>query len=245
MSSIFRLLTYNIHSCIGTDRRLDPARIAEVVAATEADIVCLQEVDVGRNRTSGIDQADVIAGYLTMQSHFHSALNVAEERYGDALLTRFPTRIVQQGMLPSRGEQRGALLVEVSIGKISVNVCVTHFGLRAGERAEQARALLGVEWLGPLLEADAPIVVAADLNAVPNSKAFKLLTARLADATKANLKSDSLSRSKPTFPSRFPFLRLDHVLISGGLNILEARVIDTPLARRASDHLPLLVTMQI
>ena len=58
--------TYNVHRCLGTDRRLDVGRIAEVIAAEEPDIVALQEVDVGRARTGGVDQAHRIAERLGM-----------------------------------------------------------------------------------------------------------------------------------------------------------------------------------
>lgn len=51
-----KILTYNVHSCIGGDRKLDPGRIASVIAEAEADIVALQEVDVLRRRTGGVDQ---------------------------------------------------------------------------------------------------------------------------------------------------------------------------------------------
>jgi endonuclease/exonuclease/phosphatase family metal-dependent hydrolase len=40
------LVTYNIRRCLGTDRRLSPERIAEVMADCDADIVALQEIDV-------------------------------------------------------------------------------------------------------------------------------------------------------------------------------------------------------
>ena len=52
-----RLLTYNVHRCVGVDRRLDVGRIADVIAEHEPDIVCLQELDVGRARTGLVDQA--------------------------------------------------------------------------------------------------------------------------------------------------------------------------------------------
>src|SRR6201986_4837558 len=50
-----RIMTYNIHRCVGTDGKLSPARIADVIATCEADIVALQEVDVGRSRTGYVD----------------------------------------------------------------------------------------------------------------------------------------------------------------------------------------------
>eukprot|EP01036_Dinobryon_divergens_P054167 gene54167-72393_t len=55
-----RLVTYNVHRCVGIDRRLDVERIAGVIAELEPDIVCLQELDVGRARTGGVDQARAI-----------------------------------------------------------------------------------------------------------------------------------------------------------------------------------------
>src|SRR5204863_261863 len=49
-----RILTYNVHRCVGTDRKLDVARVADVIAAQEPDIVALQELDVGRMRTDHV-----------------------------------------------------------------------------------------------------------------------------------------------------------------------------------------------
>ena len=104
-----KILSYNVHSCVGTDRKLDPARVADVIAALEPDVIGLQEVDVGRSRTGGIDQAQVLASLLRMDYHFHPALTLEEERYGDAILTTLPARMVKADVLPSHGEQRGAL----------------------------------------------------------------------------------------------------------------------------------------
>jgi endonuclease/exonuclease/phosphatase family metal-dependent hydrolase len=104
-------MTYNVHRCVGADGRADPRRIAEVIAACQPDMVALQELDVGRLRTGGIDQAHVIAHLLGMSFHFHPALQVEDELYGDAILTALPMRLVKAGPLPgSVGfEPRGAL----------------------------------------------------------------------------------------------------------------------------------------
>lgn len=45
-------------------------------------------------------------------------------------------------------------------------------------------------------------------------------------------------KAKATFPSRLPLLRLDHVFVSRQIAVLDAGVINTATARRASDHLP-------
>jgi endonuclease/exonuclease/phosphatase family metal-dependent hydrolase len=90
-----RILTYNVHRCLGTDRRLDVARVADVIAARRPDIVALQEVDVGRARSGGVDQAQAIAERLGMAFRFHAALTVEKERYGGAILTALPERLIK------------------------------------------------------------------------------------------------------------------------------------------------------
>src|SRR5512142_1089209 len=95
-----RILTYNVHRCVGTDGALDVARIAKVIAQMRPDIVALQELDVLRARTDLVDQAHAIAEQLGMSFHFHPAFTVEEELYGDAILTACPIRVVRAGALP-------------------------------------------------------------------------------------------------------------------------------------------------
>lgn len=59
--SQLRIVTYNVHRCLGVDGKLSPGRIAEVIAETGADVVALQELDVRRARSGGVDQAEAIA----------------------------------------------------------------------------------------------------------------------------------------------------------------------------------------
>jgi endonuclease/exonuclease/phosphatase family metal-dependent hydrolase len=230
-------MTYNVHSCRGTDFRCDPGRIAEVIARQEPDIVGLQELDVGRRRTGGADQAQAIAMHLRMKSHFHPALNVAEELYGDAILTPLPSRLVKAGPLPSIGEPRGALWVKVDVGGFWLDVFNTHLGLRPRERVRQVQALLGPTWLGHPTLSGKPAVLLGDLNAGPRSAPFKLLA-----KTFREVQDTSCGRPQRTFPSLFPMLRIDHIFLRG-LEVLDTEVINQGLARRASDHLPLVATV--
>ena len=234
-----KILTYNVHSCIGTDRRLDPARVAEVIAGEEPDIIGLQELDVGRSRTGGIDQAHAIASLLKMEFHFHPALAVAEERYGDAILTALPARMVKGGGLPSAGEQRGAVWVEIETGTHRLQVFNTHLGLTARDRLRQAEALLGPQWIGSPSIATRPKILIGDFNAIAQSGAYKAIARQLRDGPRSMGR-----RPAATFPSRYPLIRIDHVFVSSDIATVEAKVVATPLARRASDHLPLLVTLE-
>ncbi|MDO3433873.1 endonuclease/exonuclease/phosphatase family protein [Rhizobium sp. CBN3] len=230
-----KLLTYNVHSCIGSDRKLDPGRIASVIAETGADIIALQEVDVGRRRTGGIDQAHVIASLLKMQAHFHPALSVAEEQYGDAIITALPTGVIKAGPLPSVGETRGALSVEIIAGDRKLLVVNTHLGLRGRERIQQMTTLLNSGWLHGTAEAPLPTVLCGDFNAIPSSATYRLVARSLRDAQLAG--GDA---PKATFPSRYPLMRLDHIFVTDDLVVRRAMVLQTRLTKVASDHLPLL-----
>lgn len=235
-----RMLTYNVHSCRGTDGRRDPARIAEVIARCAPDIAALQEVDVGRARSGGVDQAQIIAAHLRMNAHFHPALHLEEEQYGDAILTALPTRLVRAGPLPSVGEPRGAIWVAVDVGGGELQVVNTHLGLRRRERIAQAAALLGPGWLGSAECREAPTVLAGDFNAVPGSASYRALARHGRDA-----QLGAAARPRATFPSRFPVLRIDHIFAGDGIEVAGAEVRTDLLARTASDHLPLLATLGV
>jgi endonuclease/exonuclease/phosphatase family metal-dependent hydrolase len=235
-----RLLTYNVHSCRGRDGKVDPLRIAEVIAGCEADIIALQELDVGRMRTGGADQAKIIAAHLNVVSHFHPAFHLEDEQYGDAILTALPSRLVKAGPLPSIGEPRGAIWVSIDLGGVELQVINTHFGLRRRERASQAAALLGPGWLGSPRCRDAPCVLMGDFNAVPSSVVYRTLARGMRDVQMCEGE-----RARPTFPSRFPLLRLDHIFTGDGVVPLEAEIRSDLRARVASDHLPLLATVEV
>ena len=240
-----RILTYNIHSGRGADGRLDLGRIAAVIAAEAPDIVALQEVDVGRRRTDSVDQAHELARRLGMKASFQPALRVEEEQYGDAVLTALPMTRIKAGILPGyallpRLEPRGALWVSVETGAGTVQIINTHLGLVPREQHAQAKELAGPRWLGCEARRD-PLILVGDLNATRGASAYKILTAGLADATKQISRRARMA----TFPSRSPVLRIDHVLVSAGVRVIDARVPTGPQVRAASDHRPLLVEFDI
>jgi endonuclease/exonuclease/phosphatase family metal-dependent hydrolase len=238
-----RIVTYNVHRCVGTDRRLDVGRVADVLAALEPDVVALQELDVGRLRTGGVDQAHEIALRLGMACHFHAALRVEEERYGDAILTGFPERLIQVGALPGYDriralEPRGALWVEVTINGVPVQIINTHLGLVPREQQIQAHWLAGPAWLQDP-HCTGPVILLGDFNATAASVVYRTLRKRLAPASGLALKTS------PTFPSRFPLLRIDHLFVSPHIRVLDVQAPFSPLTRAASDHLPLLMDFEV
>src|SRR5687767_11053687 len=81
-----RIMTSNVHRCLGADGAISPARIAEVIVRYQPDVVALQELDVGRARTGHADQPEMIARAVQMRHEFFPAIEAAHERYGDAIL---------------------------------------------------------------------------------------------------------------------------------------------------------------
>jgi endonuclease/exonuclease/phosphatase family metal-dependent hydrolase len=240
-----RIMTYNVHSCIGMDGKLSPERIARVIARCAPDIVALQELDVGRARTEGLDQAHIIAQCLEMEFHFHPAMHIEEERYGDAILTHLPMRLVKTGTLPGLPgkpglEPRGVLWVETELGGTAIQVLNTHLGLLPRERRAQAEALLGPDWLGHPA-CSGPVVLCGDFNALPSSPVCRRLRSRLNDA-QIELESH---RPRSTFFGRFPTARIDHVFVDYSLTVADIEVPDSELVRVASDHLPLIVELRL
>jgi endonuclease/exonuclease/phosphatase family metal-dependent hydrolase len=240
-----RIVTYNVHRCVGTDRRLDVARVAAVLAQLNPDIVALQELDVGRRRTGHVDQAHQIAERLEMTHHFHAALQVEEERYGDAILTALPERLVKAGPLPGYDpiralEPRGALWVEVDVDGRPLQVINTHLGLVPREQQIQASHLAGNAWLD---HADCawPAILLGDFNATSSSLVYRTLTAKLQPARRLARRKQPSS----TFPSPLPVLRIDHLFVSPGIEVLDVFAPFDPLTRSASDHLPLVMDFEL
>jgi endonuclease/exonuclease/phosphatase family metal-dependent hydrolase len=240
-------MTYNVHRCVGTDRKLDVERVAEVIAAEQPDVVALQELDVGRLRTRSVDQAHRLAELLKMTFHFHPAMTVEEELYGDAILTALPERRIKAKGLPLYRrvpglEPRGALWVEVEFEGQKVQIINTHLGLVPQEQKRQAAALLGPDWMGAD-EWVAPGIVLGDFNATPYSATYRMLRTALRDA-----QAPTPTWPRPataTFPSNFPFMRIDHVFLTKGLETRGVRSPYDARARLASDHLPLVVDLEI
>jgi endonuclease/exonuclease/phosphatase family metal-dependent hydrolase len=233
-----------VHRCVGNDRRLDVARVAEVLAKLEPDVVALQELDVGRRRTGGVDQAHEIARRLDMACHFHAALTVEEERYGDAILTCFPERLMQAGPLPGydpipRLEPRGALWVEVEIEGRPVQIINTHLGLVPREQQRQAAFLAGPAWLGHP-NCQGPTILLGDFNATATSVVYRTFVGKLSAAR-------TLAGSTPTatFPAPLPVLRIDHLFVSPEIQVSDVFAPFTPLTRAASDHLPLVMDFNV
>ncbi len=240
-----RVMTYNIHSCIGLDGKVRPERVARVINHCDPDIVAVQELDAHRLRSGGHDQAAVIANHLRMDHVFHAMIEEEKERYGIAIFARHPFRIMKSERFtrtdrhPFR-EARGAIWVTLELRGHPLHFINTHFGLGRAERRFQVDELLGSGWLGSIAENE-PVILCGDFNSGPRSKVFQIVQGRLRDAQIAAINHKPLA----TFSSVKPLLRIDHVFVSSHFSVENVDLPETPTARIASDHLPLCVELRL
>lgn len=216
--------SYNVHRCIGADRRCLPERIARVIAELDVDVLALQEVDSGYHRT-GEDQLVELASATGMHAVAGPTMTRDGGTYGNALLSRDATTAVRHVDLSVRGkEPRGAIDADLQVGDRAVRVVVTHLGLRRFERAMQVEQILRSVRAA---SGDRLTIVAGDLNEWrPNDHSLQALHVRF-----------GRSRVR-TFPARRPVFAFDRILVEPRDALVSFAVHDTPLARVASDHLP-------
>ena len=244
-SRVIRLMTYNVHSCVGIDGRISTSRIAKVITQHRPDIVALQELDHTRKRTRGEHQAQSIAKELEMSFEFQAALSVKSEQYGDAILSRYPMRPIRLGHLPrflghKYLEPRGALWVEIDVEGKKVHVVNTHLSCWQREGVVQTAALLGPDWMGnPAREG--PTILCGDFNALPSSPICRHILRVFRDAQLSLERANSF-KALWTF---YPLGRIDHIFITKDIKALAIEVPNTYLERISSDHLPLIAELQI
>ncbi len=235
-----RLLTYNIHKGIGgRDRRYRLERIISVIRDEEPDFVCLQEVDRNVRRSFHDDQPQLLSELCLLREHcYQMNVPVRQGGYGNLLLSRWP--ILRSHHLCLRYEQkkpRGAQLAVVDTPEGLLCLINWHLGLSGRERHWQSRRLLEHTLLQEC--AHLPTLIAGDVNDWRN----RLPKRHFAHHNFHHVTSPP-SRFR-SFPAYLPLLSLDKVFVRGTIEVEHARLVRSPLARRASDHLPLVVDFRI
>ncbi|WP_448615943.1 endonuclease/exonuclease/phosphatase family protein [Modestobacter sp. URMC 112] len=248
-----RLLSFNVHHGVGRDGRHDLPRLARLLADTDADVICLQEVDRHYGeRSEHVDQGLLLSRALDMQLAWGPAIDRPtpgpggdRQQYGNALLSRLPILISDVHPLPGGGEPRSALRTLVELDGGALWVTTTHLSPGSdADRAAQAATLAGLH--------DEPMetgVLVGDLNADAGAPELDVLRERFTDAWQlARARSDQAGRwslradQGLTHPARHPRVRIDQVWVSSGVAVRDAQVLD---GADCSDHNPLLVDLEI
>jgi endonuclease/exonuclease/phosphatase family metal-dependent hydrolase len=223
-----RLATYNVHSHVGRDGKYDPQRTADVIRELSADVVALQEV-VSRHGKRGA--LDLLAEEAGMRSVSGPTLRRADGGYGNVLLARAEMLDVQRVDLSvGSSEPRGALDVMLGIRGERLRVIGTHLGLRPAERRRQIETLLARHDR----EDPEPVALMGDINEwFLWGRPLRQLHARFGTPP-----------APPTFPSGWPLFALDRIWVRPLHRLRRVVAHDSPLARVASDHLPLVAEIE-
>src|SRR4051812_4914595 len=112
-----RVMTYNIQHGAGMDHKIDLLRTAEAIKREKPDIVALEEVDKGVERTDRRDLTAELAALTGMTGYFNNNFYFQGGEYGNAVLTKFPilmsTNSHYQMIRPK--EQRGMIQLVLDV----------------------------------------------------------------------------------------------------------------------------------
>jgi endonuclease/exonuclease/phosphatase family metal-dependent hydrolase len=219
-----RLVSYNVHSL-----RDDLSALGDLVRSLSPDIVVVQEAP---RRFRWRQKCAALAHRF--------GLYYAEgglPSLGNLIMTNLRVRVTQSWSLrypltPGR-HMRGAAFAHCTVPGPggSFLVAGTHLSTHDGERPIQAALLR------PHLGATAdPVILAADLNESDSGASWRLLVSDLVDTGLGG---------PNTFPATAPNRRIDAVFVSPSMKVTDYRVVTGDLAVRASDHLPIVVDLEL
>lgn len=232
-----RVMTFNIHHGADAEDRMRVEEMAGVIRDEQVDLVLLQEVDRGVERS---DRRDLISELSEQSGLSHSAFgkNIDHQGgdYGNGILSRYPIVRWENMHLrqdkPER-ERRGVLQAVVQVDGVEVAVLATHLDAGdADERRISADEI--VEELLPRYQGR-PIIFGGDLNEGPEGYVHRRLSEQLQDVWVAG-DGDGF-----TIPVRDPRRRIDFLFHSGDLVVDTAYVVQTD----ASDHLPVVAELRL
>ena len=233
-----KVATYNIHKCIGIDRRRSVDRIARVIREIDPDIIALQEVVSEQVRGQDYterDQARALADRLGMKLLMGPAIESDSHVYGNVVLTRLD--VVghdNYDISCQRREPRACMRVDVHLGDDRLlHFYNTHLGTTYSERCEQSRRLVKSEIL-KASHPEHPQVLVGDFNDWFQGTPSRVLGDHLYDLTR---------RMRPTYPLGVPLLRLDRIYVNHHVRCRRVAAHTSPLARVASDHVPIVAVI--
>jgi endonuclease/exonuclease/phosphatase family metal-dependent hydrolase len=225
-----KLVTWNLHRCIGRDGVMSAQRCAAVLKAIDADIIALQEVESRPGHE--LDALAYLAGETDNRIIPGTTMIDGEQHYGNAVLTHLPVLQARSHDLSvDRREPRAVLDVCLQVEQCRMQLLATHLGLKPVERREQVQRLLGLVEIGR----HDLTVLAGDLNewfvwGRPLRRLHGIFPAM---------------PHRRTWPAHLPLFALDRVWVQPATalhSLYTHRAMPAPMA---SDHLPLVALIDI
>ncbi|HTO69836.1 MAG TPA: endonuclease/exonuclease/phosphatase family protein [Myxococcota bacterium] len=229
-NGVLEVATYNVHrfSGPGGGRRWAPELARAVIGELATDVIALQEV---LRPFEEEDPLPGIANALGLYLAFVSTRVHRRGELGNAILSRWPlTSVFALDLSFSRLEQRSAIAAQFARDASRVSIVATHLALVDRTRQRQVQSLLD----HPQLQG--PTVLLGDMNAWRKCPATRRLEHELTQHHNTEWPA--------TWPAARPVLALDRVYARGA-RVARVRTHHTAAARRASDHLPVVATVDL
>jgi endonuclease/exonuclease/phosphatase family metal-dependent hydrolase len=125
---------------------------------------------------------------------------------------------------------RGAAFLRGSVRGGDFTVSGSHLATDAVERPSQAAL-----WKEALDRVEGPVIAAADLNEGPGGGAWRTVEDGLVSSPARTF----------TYPATLPARTIDGLFVTPDITIDRYEVVDSELARKASDHLPVLAELTL
>ncbi|PLK27432.1 endonuclease/exonuclease/phosphatase family protein [Novosphingobium sp. TH158] len=221
-----KVASYNIHKAVGLDRRRDPDRILAVLREIDADVIALQEADLRFGDRASVLPRQAIDDHSPWKAVPLRMRPDSIGWHGNALLVRREIEVIHAEPVPLPTlEPRGAVCAELSIAGKRLLVVGMHLDLSGLRRRHQLRAVLNhIANCGRT----APAVLMGDFNQWSHARG----------AMREVDNGWHLLTPGNSFPTRQPVAALDRIVVSSEWQCLRKGVHHSPLAARASDHLP-------
>ncbi|HEX6185109.1 MAG TPA: endonuclease/exonuclease/phosphatase family protein [Pyrinomonadaceae bacterium] len=210
-----RLMSYNIHVGVGMDKKQDLKRIADVIKLYGCDLVGLQEVDRGVQRTGRVDEIKELARLTGMDYAFAHNLDYQGGQYGVAVLSRFPILAIDHRRYANtrERERRGFIRVEVEVKGRRLNFVTTHLDYQYPD----GRLFETQQMLDALADVRGPLIVTGDFNEEPWGSVYELM--RKAGFVDGWRRSHAGNVEAPgvgaTYPADKPTKRIDYIFYRG------------------------------
>jgi endonuclease/exonuclease/phosphatase family metal-dependent hydrolase len=221
MSAELRVVSYNVHTL-----RDDRAALVAVVRELAPDVLLLQEAPQRfrwRHRCAALAREfGMVVAAGGQPGRGNLILTTLRVRVTDTWCRWYP-------LTPGR-HLRGAAFARCSVAGSGFVVAGSHLATDPVERPGQAKLLKEA-----LAEVDEPVVVGADLNDEPDGAAWQTLADGLVDP----------GGSAVTYSCADPRRRIDAIFVDPRIEVRSYQVVDTPVARRASDHFPVVADLRL
>lgn len=228
---MFRVVTYNIRSGLGTDGIRSIRRIADTLASLSPDVICLQEVHQRVLRSWLSNQPKHLSVRLGMQAVFQRNIDFGFGGYGNAILVKPLAIHCRSHRLPGGGEPRGLLEVTANLDGVDIDVFCTHLSTDRATRLVQARRVWEI-----LHASHGPKLLCGDMNDVRGSQTISTLL------QEAVLRDAALEFDADNIPTLSPSnRRVDFVFADIRFAVKSYQVIESD----GSDHRPVVVDLEI